>query len=57
MFLCTMFFVLFKWSSLGYISGIYINQIRVINGEYNVKISRGIVEFVYGVKPFDVLEV
>ena len=42
-------------------SWIYIgnkfNKCRVINGEYIVKISRGIVEVVYEVKPFGFLEV
>ena len=29
-----------------------LSKFRVINGEYIVKISRGIVELVYEVKPF-----
>ena len=33
-----------------------VSKCRVINGEYIVKISRGIVELVYEVKPFGFLE-
>ena len=35
----------------------YVKQIQVINYEYIVKISRGIAELVYEVKPFGFLEV
>ena len=47
---------LFNSSSLGYISYRF-SKCRVINGEYSVKISRGIIELVYEVKPFGFREV
>ena len=37
--------------------GNMVSKFRVINGEYIVKISKGIVELVYEFKPFGFLEV
>ena len=48
-------FALFKFSWI-YVRNM-LSKFRVINGEYIVKISRGIVELVYEVKPFGFLEV
>ena len=57
MLLCLMYFsfiqLKFSWIYIGNMFG----KCRVINGEYIVNMSRGIVELVYDVKPFEFQEV
>ena len=49
-------FALFNLSSAGYISGMFL-KVRVIDRKNIVKISRGIVEHIYGVKTFRFVKV
>ena len=56
MFLCPKY-LLYSPEVLWDIFRVYVQQFMLINGEYIVKIARGIVELVYEIKPFGFLKV